>query len=102
MHGFECGRGAASTRSCLHSSHSLQERPEREPIPDNFTHSPLHTHTEEEIGKQRERRSISVANKTVNLKTNPPPSGCRAICVAVLPAQHRQLSAIELVFYLVT
>lgn len=82
--------------------HILCRRGQRESQFLTTSSTVLCTHTEEEIGKQRERRSISVANKTVNLKTNPPPSGCRAICVAVLPAQHRQLSAIELVFYLVT
>lgn len=41
VNGFECRRGAASTRSAPHSSHSLDERPEKELT--LTTLSPAHT-----------------------------------------------------------
>lgn len=78
----------------------------REPALANSIHSPLRTHTEEGIRRkseaQRERRSTSVVNKTVNLITRPTFLGLQGNLCCRLAAQHRELSAIVPVFQCVT
>lgn len=75
---FECKRGAASTRSSLHSSHSWKERPERHRARERKNSWQLYPQSSarhrrrsgEKSVVQRERRSNSTANMTVNLTNN--------------------------------
>lgn len=82
---FECRRGERRQLVAPCILHILYRRAngEREPTLDNF-HLSRGEIRREDQGEEREAQ-LSMANKTVNVITNPHSTGCLAICVVYLP-----------------